>query len=114
MDQLCFLTVEDDAAYLYYSCYNSRLYHEKEPQGVEFDIDVAPAIEYLLKNILRYAWVKIGGYQFWSKFIRKGKIQEQIEFVTCFTNVDGEGIVDHYVPAKQYIRYKSAASLFVC
>eukprot|EP00944_MAST-04C_sp_MAST-4C-sp1_P001375 g1375.t1 len=44
------LTVEDDAAYLYYSCYNSRLYHEKEPQGVEFDIDVAPAIEYLLKK----------------------------------------------------------------
>ena len=23
---------------------------EKEPQGVEFDIDVAPAIEYLLKK----------------------------------------------------------------
>ena len=42
------LTVENDAAYLYYSCYNSRLYHEKEPQGVEFDVDVAPAIEYLL------------------------------------------------------------------
>ena len=43
------LTVEDDAAYLYYSCYNSRLYHEKEPQGAEFDVDVAPAIEHLLK-----------------------------------------------------------------
>ena len=44
------LTVEDDAAFLYHSCYNSRLYHEKEPQGVEFDVDVAPAIELLLKT----------------------------------------------------------------
>ena len=44
------LTVENDAAYLYFSCYNSRLYHEKEAQGVEFDVDVAPAIEHLLKS----------------------------------------------------------------
>ena len=44
------LTVEEDTAFLYYSCYNSRLYHEKEPQGVEFDVDVAPAIELLLNQ----------------------------------------------------------------
>ena len=75
------LTVEDDAAYLYYSCYNSRLYHEKEPQGVEFDVDVAPAIEHLLKTYPEP--VKVG--EDWGVWGISGlnlsdneKVQEQI------------------------------------
>ena len=65
------LTVEDDAVYLTTLAIiqDSTM---RASQGVEFDIDAAPAIEYLLK-VSKPGMFEDWGYKFWFKFVRKGK-----------------------------------------
>ena len=75
------LTTVEDSVQIWHSARNSRLWHEKTPQGIEFELDTGPAIEYLINKYPEY--IKIG--EDWGVWNQAGlqlseyeKIQEQL------------------------------------
>lgn len=49
---------EDDTIRIYYSVNNSREYHAEEPQYLEIDADLAPAVEALISHYPEYLAVE--------------------------------------------------------
>ena len=52
------IATQEDSVQVWHSASNSRLWREKPPQGVEFDLDAAPALECLIEKYPAY--LKIG------------------------------------------------------
>lgn len=52
------LVVEDNACLVYHNLDNTKIYQEKEPQYLEVETEVAPAIEFLIKSYPNYVTVE--------------------------------------------------------
>ena len=75
------LTTCEDSVQLWHSAGNSRLWRENPPQGLEFELDTGPALEYLINQYPNY--VKIGAdWGVWNvsglQLSDHEKVQEQL------------------------------------
>ena len=75
------LTTCVDSVQVWHSAGNSRLWHENPPQGIEFELDTGPALEYIINQYPEY--IKIGeDWGIWNssglQLSEHEKVQEQL------------------------------------